>query len=104
MTEATRDEGFTWARAVEELARRQRAAEELGGAGELGGAERIERRHTQGLGAVRERIEKITERFYEVGMLARFIERDADGKPIEDLPSSYVCGLGEVAGRPVAVG
>jgi acetyl-CoA carboxylase carboxyltransferase component len=98
MSEATREEGFTWARAVEELGRRQRSAEELGG------ADRVERRRTQGLNTVRERIEKITERFYEVGGLARFIERDADGKPIEDLPSSYVCGLGEVDGRPVAVG
>jgi acetyl-CoA carboxylase carboxyltransferase component len=92
MSDPNRDGRFTWASAVEELARRQRSAEEPGG------AERIERRRTQGLGTVHERVAKITERFYEVGMLARFIERDADAKPIEDLPSSYVCGLGEVDG------
>ena len=98
MADLTHGEPFTWASAVEELGRRRRSAEELGG------ADRIERRHTQGLGTVRERVQKITDRFYEVGGLARFIERDADGRPIEDLPSSYVCGLGEVDGRPVAVG
>jgi acetyl-CoA carboxylase carboxyltransferase component len=98
MSEPRRPDAFTWAGAVEELERRQLAAHELGG------ADRIERRRNQGLGTVRERIEKITDRFYEVGMFARFIERDADGRPIEDLPSSYVCGLGEVDGRPVAVG
>jgi methylmalonyl-CoA decarboxylase subunit alpha len=98
MSEPTRDEGFTWARAVEELGRRQQSAQELGG------ADRVERRRTQGLNTVRERIEKITDRFCEVGGLARFIERDADGKPTENLPSSYVMGLGEVDGRPVAIG
>jgi acetyl-CoA carboxylase carboxyltransferase component len=90
-------DGFPGDQALGELERRQRAAEELGG------AERIERRRSQGLGTVRERIEKLTDRFYEVGMLARFIERDVDGKPIEDLPASHVCGLGEVDGRAVAV-
>jgi acetyl-CoA carboxylase carboxyltransferase component len=92
------EEGFTWARALEELERRARRARELGGAA------RIERRRRQGFGTVRERIEKLTDRFYEVGEFAKFIERDAEGKPIEELPSSYVCGLGEVEGRFVAVG
>src|SRR5579884_3924600 len=92
------EEGFTWERALGELERRARAARELGG------VERIERRRAQGFGTVRERIARVTDRFYEIGEFARFIERDADGNQIEDLPSSYVCGLGEVDGRPVAVG
>jgi acetyl-CoA carboxylase carboxyltransferase component len=89
---------FSWVRAVEELQRRALAARTLGG------AERIERRRSQGFGTVRERLEMLTDRFEEVGELARFVERDHDGKQVEDLPSSYVCGLGEIDGRAVAVG
>ena len=92
------EEGFTWERALGELERRARAARELGG------VERIERRRAQGFGTVRERIARVTDRFYEVGEFAKFVERDADGRPLVELPSSYVCGLGEVDGRPVAVG
>jgi methylmalonyl-CoA decarboxylase subunit alpha len=96
--ETISQDGFTWARAVAEIERRSRAARELGG------AERIERRRAQGFETVRERIEKLTDRFHEIGEFARFTERDADGNQIEDMPSSYVCGLGEIDGRPVAVG
>ncbi len=99
MSEATREEGFTWARAVEELERRQRSAEELGG------AERIERRRTQGLRhgprADREDHRSLLRGW---GRLRASSSATPTATPIEDLPSSYVCGLGEVDGRPVAVG
>jgi methylmalonyl-CoA decarboxylase subunit alpha len=97
-SKSTSPSDFSWACAIEEIERRSRAAIELGG------AERVERRRSQGFNTVRERIEKLTVSFREIGGLARFIERDADGNQIEDLPSSYVCGLGEVDGRPLAVG
>jgi methylmalonyl-CoA decarboxylase subunit alpha len=97
-TEVMNEEEFTWPRAIEEIERRSREARELGG------AERVERRHAQGLNTIRERIDKITDRFHEVGEFARFTERDADGNQVESLPASYVCGLGEVDGRSVAIG
>jgi acetyl-CoA carboxylase carboxyltransferase component len=90
--------GFTWDGAVAELERRWQAARELGG------EDKIARQHADGRQTVRERIDKLTDRFHEVGRLARYTERDASGAVITDLASSYVCGLGEVGGRFVAVG
>jgi acetyl-CoA carboxylase carboxyltransferase component len=92
------EEGFTWARALQEIDRRGQLARKLGG------AERIERRRAQGFNTIRERIDLLTDRFHEIGEFAKFVERDADGNQVEELPSSYVCGLGEIDGRPVAVG
>jgi acetyl-CoA carboxylase carboxyltransferase component len=90
--------GFTWEGAVAELERRWASALELGG------EERIARHRADGRLTVRERIGRVTDRFFEVGGLARYTERDASGQIVTDLPSSYVCGLGDIAGRFVAVG
>jgi methylmalonyl-CoA decarboxylase subunit alpha len=89
---------FSWPRALEELRRRE--ADALGHPP----AETVARRADKGLLSIRERIDKIATSFQEVGRLARFTERDADGNVIEDMPSGYVCGLGQVDGRPVAIG
>ena len=39
-----------------------------------------------------------------MGGLATFPLKDASGRDLGLLPSSYVCGLGEIDGRLVAVG
>jgi acetyl-CoA carboxylase carboxyltransferase component len=89
---------FNWQEQIEELARRRALAEQLGG------EERVERRHARGLLTIRERIAALTTHFREMGALAQFPETDAAGNRINDRPSSYVMGLGEVDGRYVAVG
>lgn len=89
---------FTWERAVAELERRWASARELGG------EDRVARQHADGRLTVRERIERLTDRFHEVGGLSRYTERDASGTTVTDLASSHVCGLGEIDGRFVAVG
>src|ERR1700723_1379021 len=89
---------FDWKEQIEELERRRAFARALGG------PERIDRRHARGMLTIRERIEALTSSFQEVGMLARMSDFDADGSVVNQHPASYVCGLGEVDGRPVAVG
>ncbi len=94
----TASTGFTWDSAIAELERRWEAARELGG------DHRISRQHADGRLTVRERVERLTDRFHEVGGLARYTERDASGALVTDLASSYVCGLGQIGERFVAVG
>jgi len=89
---------FTWQGALDELARRRAAAQELGG------PERIARQHASGKLTIRERIDRLCEDFQEVGGLAAFPETDSAGNVVGTLPSTYVCGLGTVDGRPVAIG
>lgn len=89
---------FKWTEQIAELERRR--AESL----QLGGADRIAHKHSKGQKTIRERIDLLTTSFSEIGGLARFPEFDASGNKVGSLPSSYVCGLGEVDGRPVAVG
>ncbi|MDV2477971.1 propionyl-CoA carboxylase [Rhodococcus zopfii] len=89
---------FTWDSALTELHGRREVA------AKLGGSERVARQHEQGRLTVRERIERITTDFVEVGEFARFPNRDAAGNDLGSLPSSYVCGLGTVDGRRIAIG
>jgi acetyl-CoA carboxylase carboxyltransferase component len=89
---------FNWDEQIAELERRRAFAREHGG------QERVERKHAKGQLTVRERIALLTTRFQEIGGLACMPELDADGNLVRNRPSSYVCGLGDVDGRPVAVG
>ncbi|MCC3313713.1 acyl-CoA carboxylase subunit beta [Nocardia africana] len=89
---------FNWQDSLAELGRRQAAAQRLGG------PERVARQHAQGRLTIRERIDMIADHFTEVGELAGFPVRDSSGKQIGTSASSYVCGLGEIDGRPVALG
>lgn len=89
---------FVWDEQISELARRRR--ESVG----HGGPERVARKHAKGQLTIRERIEALTERFQEIGRLARYPEYDSAGRVVATLPSSYLCGLAEVDGRTVAVG
>lgn len=89
---------FSWETALAELAERRAAARELGG------KRRIDRQHDQGRRTIRERIEHAATRFYEIGEFAAYEDRSATGELLGMLPASYVCGLAEFAGRPVALG
>jgi acetyl-CoA carboxylase carboxyltransferase component len=89
---------FTWESALLELERRRAVAHELGG------PERVRRKHAQGALTVRERIARTASRFHEVGELAAYTDVDATGREVGTLPASYVCGLAEVDGRAVALG
>lgn len=66
-----------------------------------GGEQRKEREHRHGRSTARERIEKLVDKgsFLEIGTLVT--TPTEDGSP---LAASYVCGLCEINGRPVAIG
>ncbi len=87
-----------WARHLAELDRRRARSRELGG------PERVARQHAAGKLTIRERIAELTDSFHEIGTLATFPERDSSGQVTGKLPASYVCGLGEIGGRKVAIG
>ena len=91
---------FSWDEARAELARRRARALELGG------AEAVRKHHAAGRLTVRERIDRLADEgsFTEIGTLAQYRVIDADGRPGPPNPSSFVCGLAKVDGRPVAIG
>ncbi|WP_370185070.1 acyl-CoA carboxylase subunit beta [Rhodococcus wratislaviensis] len=90
--------GFSWDQAVAEITRRRALSRQLGG------QRRIDRTHEQGRFTIRERIDRVATRFYEIGEFATFDDIDAGGRQVGQLPSSYVCGLADVNGRPIALG
>ena len=92
--------GMSWEKAVEDI-------EYIRGLGrEMGGPERVERQHRGGRYTVRERIEKMVDAgsFIEAGPMVGAAEFDEKGNLIEFSPGGYVMGLGEIDGRPVAIG
>ena len=92
--------GMPWEKALEDI-------EYITGLGrEMGGAERIERQHKGGRYTVRERVDKILDSgsFVEYGPMIGAAEYDDEGNLIEFSPGAYVMGLGEIDGRPVAIG
>ncbi len=91
---------MSWKPELEEIARREALA------GEMGGAERIERARRAGRMTVRERIDRIVDpgTFRETGALAARVEYDEDGKVRSYTPSNFICGRATIGGRPVVVG
>jgi len=73
---------------------------------EMGGPERVERQHAGGRYTVRERIDKFLDpgSFIEAGPLVGLADYDGEGNLRDFLPGAYVMGLGEVDGRPIAIG
>src|SRR5947208_2820744 len=91
---------FTWKEAIHELEwRRERA---LG----MGGPAAIERQRKRGKGIVRERIDQLIDpgSLKEIGTLATYNRLNAENQTVETTPSSFLCGLAKVDGRPVALG
>lgn len=84
---------------IEELQQRRRWAEAHGG------ADNVKRQHDQGRLTIRERIAGVLDKgsFQEVGKLTG--AETYDGLALTHVtPAPYVMGLGQIGGRPVAVG
>ena len=92
--------GMPWEQAIEDIAYIRGLAEEMGG------PERIERQHAGGRYTIRERVEKFVDpgSFFEAGPLVGAAEYDDDGNLRSFNPGGYVMGLGEIDGRPIAIG
>ena len=84
-----------WAAKLEELYRRREVA--LAGSG----PERAEREHAVGRFVARERVLMLVDEgsFQELGQLATTPSRDGG-----DVPTTFVCGLAKLDGRPIAIG
>src|SRR5688572_18551838 len=91
---------MTWNAEIEELERRRKWADELGG------EDRVKRHHERGCLTVRERIDAIADAgsFREIGKLAGKGTYGPDNTLVRVTPSGYVMGLAQIAGRPVAIG
>jgi len=91
---------MSWKPELEEIARRGRLADEMGG------AERVARAREAGRLPVRERIARLLDpdSFHETGRLAGRGEYDESGRLVAFTPANFVCGTGRIAGRRVVVG
>ncbi|HEX2465725.1 MAG TPA: carboxyl transferase domain-containing protein [Thermoanaerobaculia bacterium] len=91
---------MSWRPEVDEIERRKRLAQELGG------AEAVERQHASGRLTIRERVERLVDpgSFHETGPHAGFAELDEQGKTTSFEPANYVLGVGRIDGRPCVVG
>lgn len=93
------DDG-TWQPELDELTRRRALARAMGG------AEKVERHHSQGKLTVRERIDALLDpnSFREVGELTGRASYDDDGTLIDVTPANFVMGRGRINTRAVVVG
>ncbi|HJM76555.1 MAG TPA: carboxyl transferase domain-containing protein, partial [Dehalococcoidia bacterium] len=91
--------GMDFEAAVDEISYVRTLAEQMGG------PERVKRQHDGGRYTIRERVEKMLDpgSFIEAGPLVGAAEY-GDGNLREFTPGAYVMGLGEIDGRPVAIG
>ena len=90
---------MSWEPEIEELARREAFAEEMGG------ADKVERQHHFNKLTVRERVDRIVDdgSFQEIGKTAGAATYDDDGNLAHLTPSNLVMGLAELNGRPIVV-
>lgn len=88
-----------WQPELDELARREALAREMGG------PERVARQHASGRLTVRERIDRLFDActFHETGALAGQATYGADGALESFLPANMVVGSGRIAGRRAVV-
>ncbi|HYB12414.1 MAG TPA: carboxyl transferase domain-containing protein, partial [Myxococcota bacterium] len=91
---------MSWKPELEEIERRAKLAQQMGG------EERVGRARAAGRLTVRERIDRLLDpgSFHETGVLAGRTEYDADGRLASFTPSNFVCGTGRIDGRRVVVG
>ena len=90
---------MNWQPEIDELNRRQKMAEAMGG------PDKVKRQHDGGRLTVRERVLKLVDKasFHEVGAIAGRGEYDAKGDLVTLTPSNCVMGRAKVDGRPVVV-
>jgi len=91
---------MNWQPEIEELHHRRKLAEACGG------ADAVAKHHAAGKLTIRERIAGVLDpgTFQEVGKLAGKATYDDAGKLRSFVPAPYVAGIGQIDGRPVAIG
>jgi acetyl-CoA carboxylase carboxyltransferase component len=90
---------MVWKPELDDLARREAFAREMGG------VEKVKRQRDQGRLTVRERIDRLTDQnsFHELGTIAGIGEYDAQGELTQLTPANCVFGRAKVDGRTVVV-
>src|SRR6202795_2923605 len=90
---------MNWKPELDDLARREAFAREMGG------ADKVKRQHDQGRLTVRERIDKLVDQksFREVGAVAGIGEYDENNELKHLTPANCVFGRGKIDGRTVVV-
>src|SRR5262249_50865030 len=88
-----------WKPELDELARREAFAREMGG------VEKVQRQRDQGRLTVRERIGRLVEQasFHEIGAVSGIGEYDASGELTQLTPANCVFGRARIDGRTVVV-
>src|ERR1700716_289381 len=90
---------MNWKPELDELARREAFAREMGG------VDKVKRQHDQGRLTVRERIEGLTDKgsFHEIGAVSGIGEYDSSGELQKLTPANCVFGRARIDGRTVVV-
>ena len=90
---------MSWQKEVDEIAKRRRIAEELGG------PEAVERQHAAGRSTVRERIDKIADEgsFREIGVMTGKATYDENHNLVSVRPSNAVIGTIKINGRKASI-
>src|SRR2546421_11014676 len=90
---------MNWKPELDELARREAFAREMGG------VDKVKRQRDQGRLTVRERIERLVDSksFHEIGAISGLAEYDEHGELKNLTPANCVFGRGKVDGRTVVV-
>ena len=83
-----------WAPEIEEIRRRQDAAQAMGG------PQKVARQRASGRLTVRERIDRLADpgTFAEIGALTGFGDYDAEGRLVSVLPANFVAGTARIDG------
>lgn len=89
----------TWEPELDELRRRERAAEQMGG------ADKVARQHHRGKLDVRQRIEALVDSgsFHEIGKIAGNPTYDDKGELVDLRPSNFLFGRARIDGRTIVV-
>src|SRR4051812_5070376 len=90
---------MNWKPELDDLARREAFAREMGG------ADKVKRQRDQGRLTVRERIDKLVDSssFHEIGAISGIAEYDENGELKNLTPANCVFGRGKIDGRTVVV-
>ncbi|MFZ5739642.1 MAG: acyl-CoA carboxylase subunit beta, partial [Pseudomonadota bacterium] len=90
---------MSWKPELDELARRENFARQMGG------IDKVKRQHDQGRLTVRERIDRLSDAgsFHEIGAVAGLGEYDPNGELIDLTPANCVFGRAKIDGRTVVV-
>src|SRR6187401_3013148 len=90
---------MNWKPELDDLARREAFAREMGG------VDKVKRQHDQGRLTVRERIDRLIDKnsFHEIGAISGIAEYDENSELKQLTPANCVFGRGKIDGRTVVV-